>query len=413
MALTASPYGYSVFDPTDAWVQTNSALDAANDDIARNESEQKNWWAKGWKDTVGWALEETRQAFTGNTQVPGPFIVDPDGDAVAGDAHADGDNIIFGNNAGSGNKFGITGVTDGAGEVGFFATDVAGQKRAGFYTLFADDSARIRVANGDVMQYFATVVRPAADNSVSWGQSVRRWSDLHTMTGTVYGDLTLSGANPELALGVGTGGPDIILDKSDTSTSIINWKNAGTTRWQLWHFSDESLYWRRYDAAGVFVDNMVTFATGGDVFMANDLALNSASPTLTVGNGTDSPVTDWDKSAGGSSSLRWAIAGSVTTQGAMRCIHDSSEDLVWDRRNGGGAYDEWLKVSGDATSVHLGFFGASPVPQQSTTGTTTGFTAGSGTGVNDDSTFTGNTGSSGYTIGDIVLALKNYGLLAA
>jgi hypothetical protein len=50
---------------------------------------------------------------------------------------------------------------------------------------------------------------------------------------------------------------------------------------------------------------------------------------------------------------------------------------------------------------------------QSTTGTTTGFTAGSGSAVLADSTFTGNTGSAAYTIGDIVRALKAVGLLAS
>jgi hypothetical protein len=49
---------------------------------------------------------------------------------------------------------------------------------------------------------------------------------------------------------------------------------------------------------------------------------------------------------------------------------------------------------------------------QSTTGTTTGFTAGSGSAVLADSTFTGNTGATAYTIGDIVRALKTIGLLA-
>jgi len=61
----------------------------------------------------------------------------------------------------------------------------------------------------------------------------------------------------------------------------------------------------------------------------------------------------------------------------------------------------------------IGFFAATPVVQQAGTGETTGFTAGAGTAVNDDSTFTGNVGTAAYRISDIVKALKNYGLLAS
>ena len=68
---------------------------------------------------------------------------------------------------------------------------------------------------------------------------------------------------------------------------------------------------------------------------------------------------------------------------------------------------------GTAASQKLGFFNATPVLQQATTGTATGFTAGSGPAVNDDSTFTGGSGTKAYRISDIVLALKNLGLLAA
>lgn len=68
---------------------------------------------------------------------------------------------------------------------------------------------------------------------------------------------------------------------------------------------------------------------------------------------------------------------------------------------------------GTATSQKIGFYNATPVVQQATTGTSTGFTAGAGTAVNDDSTFTGGTGSTAYRLSDIVLALKNLGLIAA
>jgi len=69
------------------------------------------------------------------------------------------------------------------------------------------------------------------------------------------------------------------------------------------------------------------------------------------------------------------------------------------------------KIGTDATQK-IGFFNATPIAQPSSTGETSGFTAGSGTSVNDDSTFTGNVGSTAYTIGDIVKHLKNLGLLA-
>ena len=67
---------------------------------------------------------------------------------------------------------------------------------------------------------------------------------------------------------------------------------------------------------------------------------------------------------------------------------------------------------GTATSQKIGFFNATPVVQQNTTGTTTGTSAGSGTALHANATITGGVGSTAYTVGDIVKALKQLGLLA-
>lgn len=69
----------------------------------------------------------------------------------------------------------------------------------------------------------------------------------------------------------------------------------------------------------------------------------------------------------------------------------------------------------DPAAAHgLGAFGGAPAAQQTALGTVAGFTAHiTANAVFDASTFTGGTGASAYTIGDVVLALKNYGLLAA
>lgn len=66
---------------------------------------------------------------------------------------------------------------------------------------------------------------------------------------------------------------------------------------------------------------------------------------------------------------------------------------------------------GTGTNQKLAFYNVTAVVQASVTGETVGFTAVGGTGVNDQSTFTGNVGSTAYRISDVVKALKNLGLI--
>lgn len=109
------------------------------------------------------------------------------------------------------------------------------------------------------------------------------------------------------------------------------------------------------------------------------------------------------KAADGTASITLANSTGVVT--FTKDITLSTHNLITDTTTG--------TKFGTAASQKLGFFNATPVIQQATTGTTTGFTAGSGTASKSDSTFTGNTGTAAYTVGDIVRALKNLGFLAA
>lgn len=101
--------------------------------------------------------------------------------------------------------------------------------------------------------------------------------------------------------------------------------------------------------------------------------------------------------------LELAATGVTTTAKGGLTISDA-QDIVLNTTTG-------TKI-GTATTQKLAFYNSTPIIQQSSTGETVGFTAGAGTGVNDDSTFTGNVGATAYRLSDIVKHLKNLGLIA-
>jgi hypothetical protein len=69
-------------------------------------------------------------------------------------------------------------------------------------------------------------------------------------------------------------------------------------------------------------------------------------------------------------------------------------------------------VLGQSATDKVGFFGATPVAQNGApAGNTHTPTAGSTTAAYVNTTFDGGIGSAAYTVGDIVTALKNLGLL--
>ena len=68
---------------------------------------------------------------------------------------------------------------------------------------------------------------------------------------------------------------------------------------------------------------------------------------------------------------------------------------------------------GSGQASLLGFWGAGPVAQFNWSGGAGISAAGSGNPVFDDSTFVGSTGSTAYTVNDLISALKLCGVLAA
>jgi len=81
--------------------------------------------------------------------------------------------------------------------------------------------------------------------------------------------------------------------------------------------------------------------------------------------------------------------------------------------NGGGSGGTTLNMDSGTLQGPLSFFGATAVGQQSSSGNTSTPIPGSSSPVLVDTTFDGSVGSTAYTIGDIVAALKEYGPLVS
>lgn len=105
--------------------------------------------------------------------------------------------------------------------------------------------------------------------------------------------------------------------------------------------------------------------------------------------------------AGASSSV--TVAGSLNANGSITIA--DGKNIITGTTTG-------TKI-GTATTQKLGFFNATPVVQPNATLVTLGYTSGTGTTVTIDGKFTGNTGTTAYTIADIIAALKNLGLLTS
>lgn len=132
--------------------------------------------------------------------------------------------------------------------------------------------------------------------------------------------------------------------------------------------------------------------------------------------------------AGGAITVKGGTGGSTGTGGAMTVAGGDSAGasgtagsvIVRAGAVAGGTGGSVKVTKGDGSTIlfqanetGIGFFAATPVVKPATTGSVTGFVAGSGTASKSDSVWAGAAGATAYTVGDIVTALKALGLLTA
>ena len=168
--------------------------------------------------------------------------------------------------------------------------------------------------------------------------------------------------------------------------------------------------------AALSADTTLTFPNGAgsnNQFLKTDGAGNLS---WGAGDGTGTVT-----SVGGTGTVNGlTLTGTVTSTGNLTLggtLNLSSPPTIGGGTPAAGTFTNLTStgntILGNAPTDTFGVYGVTPVVQPAGTGVTAGFTAGMGTAVLDDSTFTGNTGTAAYTIGDVVKALKDLGLLAA
>ena len=159
-----------------------------------------------------------------------------------------------------------------------------------------------------------------------------------------------------------------------------------------------------------------TAAGSGVAITCRDLA---AGASVSIGTGILTGAANVIQQVNGTNAQRFSVfntsSGTSGVNFERANFRWASNEFIIDAEAGGtGTSLRGIKI-GSATSSLLGFYGATPAAQQSGTGTNaTGFTANGPTNtVHADSTFTGNVGTTAYSISDIVKHLKTIGLIAS
>jgi hypothetical protein len=226
--------------------------------------------------------------------------------------------------------------------------------------------------------------------------ALRRW--------TVKTDDYLTSDGDRIIADTTTGTFVISLPDSPTAGTYVQITDGGD-------FALNSLTVERNGSTieGDEIDVSLTLPGSTFEFIYNGSTWEVTSTTGARGNtGPQGPQGPASEPGGNSGDIQYnssgELAGSVLSQISNNLSVLDGSNLVFGSTTG--------TIFATGIDQKISFYNAQPVTQPNEFGTLDGLTTGTGDLVTVDSTFTGNTGTAAYTIGDVVRALKHLGLLA-
>jgi hypothetical protein len=220
----------------------------------------------------------------------------------------------------------------------------------------------------------------AGDVAVNGGDLTTTASTFNLLNGATTINLGSTASNRLINIGTGTAVQSINIGSENTSSSLILLAGTG---------------------------NMLL---SGSTTATYTIGSSLGTGTITIGRSTDANIISIG-SAGNNTANDQTVfiangTGKSTVTIGSNAAHTGKTTIQAGTSSGGG-------VVIAQSAGRLGFFGLStPVTVQSATGDTSVSNAGSTNTVFRNTTFTGGAGAAAYTIGDIVKALKAYGLIS-